>query len=133
MYATALSDCCRILETISDTEVLKLRAKIHQAAHNFTDAISDYETLLETEDDPELWTELEKVHKEFKGRGKVEYCCFILDVSRSSTFAEIKKKYHQLSLAHHPDKNGSNKKSQEKSKQLNEAFAYFRKRQEEKK
>lgn len=56
MYDTARSDCCRILETSSDTEVLKLRAKIHQAAHNFKEAIIDYETLLETEDDPELWT-----------------------------------------------------------------------------
>lgn len=66
MYATALSDCCRNSDKISDTEVLKLRAKIHKATHDFKEAINDYETLLKAEDDPEVWSALENVHKNSK-------------------------------------------------------------------
>ena len=38
----------------------------------------------------------------------------------------IKKKYHKLALQNHPDKNGNTPESNEKFKQINEAYNYLK-------
>ena len=47
----------------------------------------------------------------------------ILGVSKSATKDEIKKAYRTLALKYHPDRNSSNKESEEKFKELSEAYA----------
>lgn len=46
----------------------------------------------------------------------------LLGVSRSATDKEIKDAYRQKALKHHPDKNPGNKESEEKFKEINEAY-----------
>ena len=46
----------------------------------------------------------------------------LLGVSRSATADEIKKAYRKLAMLHHPDKNQGHKKSEEKFKELSEAY-----------
>jgi hypothetical protein len=42
------------------------------------------------------------------------------------TFEFLKKKYHKLALQNHPDKNGNTFESNEKFKQINEAYDYLK-------
>lgn len=57
----------------------------------------------------------------------------VLGVNKDANTEEIKKAYRKLALKHHPDKNGGNKESEEKFKQINDAYATLsneKKRQE---
>ncbi len=47
----------------------------------------------------------------------------ILGVSKSASKDEIKKAYRTLALKYHPDRNSSNKESEEKFKEISEAYA----------
>jgi len=46
----------------------------------------------------------------------------ILGVKRDASETELKKAYRQLALKHHPDKNPGSKPSEEKIKEINEAY-----------
>lgn len=46
-----------------------------------------------------------------------------LGVSRDADEAEIKKAYRQLALRHHPDRNPGDKESEERFKEVNEAYS----------
>ena len=46
----------------------------------------------------------------------------LLDVSRSATDDEIKKAYRKLAIQYHPDRNPGDKKSEEKFKEITEAY-----------
>lgn len=46
----------------------------------------------------------------------------ILSVSREASFEEIKSSYRKLAMKHHPDKNPGNTESEEKFKELAEAY-----------
>ncbi|MBF0343821.1 MAG: molecular chaperone DnaJ [Nitrospirae bacterium] len=46
-----------------------------------------------------------------------------LGVSRNATPEEIKKAYRQLALKYHPDRNAGEKESEEKFKEINEAYS----------
>ena len=46
----------------------------------------------------------------------------LLGVTRSATADEIKKAYRKLAMIHHPDKNQGQKKSEEKFKEITEAY-----------
>jgi curved DNA-binding protein len=47
----------------------------------------------------------------------------VLGVGRNATAEEIKKKYRQLALKYHPDRNKGKKEAEEKFKDINEAYA----------
>jgi molecular chaperone DnaJ len=47
----------------------------------------------------------------------------LLGVQRNATEADLKRAYRKLALEHHPDKNSGNKASEEKFKEINEAYA----------
>jgi molecular chaperone DnaJ len=46
----------------------------------------------------------------------------ILGVSRDASAADLKKAFRQLALKYHPDRNPDNKESEEKFKEINEAY-----------
>ena len=46
----------------------------------------------------------------------------VLGVERNAEAQEIKKAYRKLAMQHHPDRNQGNKKSEEKFKDINEAY-----------
>lgn len=46
----------------------------------------------------------------------------VLGIQRSATADEIKKSYRKLAMQYHPDKNPGNKKSEEKFKEITEAY-----------
>src|SRR4030095_8207214 len=49
-----------------------------------------------------------------------------LGVSRGASDDEIKKAYRKLAMQHHPDRNNGSKESEEKIKQLTEAYDALR-------
>ena len=46
----------------------------------------------------------------------------ILGVSRNASEEEIKKTYRRLAMKHHPDRNANDKASEEKFKEIKEAY-----------
>ena len=50
-----------------------------------------------------------------------------IDINKKEiTLEYIKKKYHKQALKYHPDKNGNTEESNEKFKQINEAYDYLK-------
>ena len=47
----------------------------------------------------------------------------ILGVKKNATAEEIKKAFRKLAMKHHPDRNAGNKQSEERFKEINEAYA----------
>src|SRR4030065_1921386 len=47
----------------------------------------------------------------------------ILGVERNATDADLKKAYRQLALKYHPDRNPGDKVSEDKFKEINEAYS----------
>lgn len=56
----------------------------------------------------------------------------ILGIPKSATEAEIKKAYKKLAIEHHPDRNKGNKKSEERFKEINEAYQTLSDREKKK-
>jgi molecular chaperone DnaJ len=50
----------------------------------------------------------------------------VLGVAREATEADIKKAYRRLAMEHHPDRTGGDKASEEKFKQITEAYEVLR-------
>jgi curved DNA-binding protein len=50
----------------------------------------------------------------------------VLGVDRNATEDEIKRSYRKLALEHHPDRNQGNKSSEDKFKEINEAYQVLR-------
>jgi hypothetical protein len=61
---------------------------------------------------------------------KLAFKILEIDVSKTNyndiTIELVKKKYHKLALQNHPDKNGNTPESNEKFKQINEAYDYLK-------
>ena len=62
---------------------------------------------------------------------KIAFKILEIDLSKTDykdiTIELLKKKYHKLALQNHPDKNGNTPESNEKFKQINEAYNYLKK------
>lgn len=52
----------------------------------------------------------------------------VMDLPKNATPAEIKKKYHQLALELHPDKNSDDPRCKEKFQELNNAYEILKKK-----
>ena len=63
-----------------------------------------------------------------KGADSLEWACSMLGVSREATLDEIKQKFKEEAKRQHPDKQGSD----ERMKQINEAFEILKKQKESK-
>src|ERR1041385_5432032 len=50
----------------------------------------------------------------------------VLGVSRTATDDEIKTAYRKLAMAHHPDRNNGSKESEERFKEITEAYDVLR-------
>ena len=50
----------------------------------------------------------------------------LLDIPKSSTAGDIKKKYRRLALKYHPDKNPDNVEAEEMFKKINQANSILR-------
>ena len=46
----------------------------------------------------------------------------VLEIDKNASDTEIKKAYHKLARKHHPDRNNNDKESEEKFKEVNEAY-----------
>jgi curved DNA-binding protein CbpA len=61
---------------------------------------------------------------------KIAFEILEIDITKTNyndiTIEFIKKKYHKLALKNHPDKNGNTPESNEKFKQINEAYDYLK-------
>ena len=61
---------------------------------------------------------------------KIAFKILEIDLSKTDykdiTIGLLKKKYHKLALQNHPDKNGNTPESNEKFKQINEAYDYLK-------
>jgi curved DNA-binding protein CbpA len=61
---------------------------------------------------------------------KIAFEILEIDITKTNykdiTIEFIKKKYHKLALKNHPDKNGNTLESNEKFKQINEAYDYLK-------
>lgn len=61
---------------------------------------------------------------------KIAFEILEIDITKTNyndiTIELIKKKYHKLALQNHPDKNGNTLESNEKFKQINEAYNYLK-------
>lgn len=61
---------------------------------------------------------------------KIAFEILEIDITKTNyndiTIEFIKKKYHKLALQNHPDKNGNTLESNEKFKQINEAYDYLK-------
>jgi len=53
----------------------------------------------------------------------------LLNVSSDASDEEIKKSYRKLAMRYHPDRNPDNKKSEEKFKEISEAYEILRDKQ----
>lgn len=56
----------------------------------------------------------------------------VLGITKSATEAEIKKAYKKLAIEHHPDRNKGNKRSEERFKEINEAYQTLSDREKKK-
>ena len=46
----------------------------------------------------------------------------VLEIDKNASDSEIKKAYHKLARKYHPDRNNNDKESEEKFKEVNEAY-----------
>jgi hypothetical protein len=67
---------------------------------------------------------------DYKMDYKLAFKILEIDLSKTDyndiTINFLKKKYHKLALQNHPDKNGNTPESNEKFKQINEAYDYLK-------
>ena len=70
---------------------------------------------------PNTYSERRPPHRLLSSKAKRDYY-EVLGVPRSATAAEIKKAYRKLAIKYHPDKNPDDKASEEKFKEISEAY-----------
>lgn len=122
-YESAVQDCSEALRLDPDyLKALKMRAKAYGAAENWEEAVRDYKSVAEKNPGEKgIQEDIRKAEFELKKAQRKDYYK-ILGVGKDATDHEIKKAYRKMAIVYHPDKNQNSQDSDEKFKEIGEAY-----------
>lgn len=133
-YDEAIEDFSKVLNfNPSHQDALIHRAELYFRSNNFKASITDYNCLLQSNDDEKIQQKLAIVYKEFMEARPFEYNCYILNLDKDTnpTYKEARKSYFTLCKIYHPDRSGDDETrkngNSEQFKRLNNAHLYFKK------
>lgn len=122
-YDSAVKDCTEALRLDPDyLKALKVRAKAYGAAENWEEAVRDYKSVAEKNPGEKgIQEDVRKAEFELKKAQRKDYYK-ILGIGKDASDHEIKKAYRKLAIVYHPDKNQNSESSDEKFKEIGEAY-----------
>ena len=122
-YDSAVQDCSEALRLDPDyLKALKMRAKAYGGAENWEEAVRDYKSVAEKNPGEKgIQEDIRKAEFELKKAQRKDYYK-ILGVGKDATDHEIKKAYRKMAIVYHPDKNQNSQDSDEKFKEIGEAY-----------
>jgi DnaJ family protein C protein 7 len=122
-YDSAIEDCTQALRLDpSYTKAQKIRAKANGAAGNWEEAIKDYKNVAENNPaEKGIQEDIRNAEFELKKAQRKDYYK-ILGVSKDATDNDIKKAYRRLAIQYHPDKNRDEENTDDKFKEIGEAY-----------
>ncbi|OGW32599.1 MAG: hypothetical protein A2X59_11680 [Nitrospirae bacterium GWC2_42_7] len=111
------SETLKIIFALFNTQIIEV---IDKGVINPTICVEEICDRPETEDDPVVVDKIERLHRNLDKLGHYG----VLDISRDSTFEEVKRAYHKMAKEFHPDRHLSFQSESLKGK-LNTLFAYI--------
>ncbi|KAJ9216826.1 hypothetical protein DTO166G4_1672 [Paecilomyces variotii] len=122
-YDNAIRDCTEALRIDpSYLKAQKVRAKAYGASGNWEEAVKEYKAVAEANPGEKgIQEDIRNAEFELKKSQRKDYYK-ILGVSKDASDQEIKKAYRKLAIQYHPDKNRNAEDSDEKFKEIGEAY-----------